>query len=73
MEEGDNHDRVMTFLKPEQIDTSLLEPSDPTLTMYRLTTAEIPLRDRSQEIHTTLEQDPNIAPFLPQIRDATLP
>ena len=63
----------MTFLKPEQIDTSLLEPSDPTLTMYQLTTAEIPLRGRAQEIHTALEQDPNIAPFLPQIRDTTLP
>ena len=67
MEEGDNQDRVMTFLKPEQIDTSLLELSDPTLTMYQLTTAEIPLRDHVQEIHTALEQDPNIAPFLPQI------
>ena len=67
MEERDNKDRVMTFLKPKQIDTSLLEPSDPTLAMYRLTTAEITLRDRAQEIRTALEQDPNIAPFLPQI------
>ena len=72
MEEGENQDRVMTFLKPEQIDISLLDLSDLTLTMYRLTTVEVPLHDSAQEIHTALEQDPNVAPFLPQIRDATL-
>ena len=73
MEEENNRGRVMTFLKPEQINTSLLESSDLTLAMYRLTIAEILLQDCAQEIRTALEQDPNIAQFLPQIRDMTVP
>ena len=73
VEEGDNQERVMTFLKPEQVDVSLLDQSDPILAMYRLAAVEVPFYDRAQEIRTALDQDPNIAPFLPQIRDTALP
>ena len=68
----------MTFLKPEQVDTSLLDPDDPILASYRLYVAETQstepdVNTRSQTILAALEQDPEVGPFLPQIRDPALP
>jgi hypothetical protein len=71
-------ERTMTFLKPEQVDTSLLDPEDPTLASYLLYVAETSPAEpdvdtRSQSILAALDQDPEVGPLLPQIRDPTLP
>ena len=61
----------MTFLKPEQVDTSLLDSTDPILATYLLNVAtEIP---RTQRILIALDEDPEISPYLPQIRNPALP
>src|SRR5271156_5125161 len=67
----------MTFLKPEQVDTSLLDPEDPILATYLLnainTTLDTPDDPRTHDILAALNQDPEIGPYLPQIRDPALP
>jgi hypothetical protein len=74
----DTGERTMTFLKPEQVDTSLLDPEDPILASYRLYVAEVPSTEpdtnsRSHTILAALDQDPNVGPYLPQIRNPALP
>jgi hypothetical protein len=67
----DASERTMTFLKPEQVDTSLLNPADPILATYLLNVAtEIP---RTQRILTALNKDPEISPYLPQIWNPAWP
>jgi len=73
----DASERTMTFLKPEQIDTSLIDPEDPILATYLLNavdaTPAAPENTRAQNILAALDQDPDIGPYLPQIRDPALP
>src|SRR5271170_2282449 len=66
----DASERTMTFLKPKQVDTSLLDSTDPILATYLLNIAtEIP---RTQRILITLDEDPAISPYLPQIWNPAL-
>src|SRR5271168_4309955 len=73
----DASERTMTFLKPEQVDTSLLDPEDPILATYLLNVVDATpaaLEDtRAQSILAALDQDLEIGPYLPQIRDPALP
>src|SRR5277367_2545827 len=69
--EKDASERTMTFLKPEQVNTSLLDPADPILATYLLNVAtEIP---HTQHILTALNEDPEISPYLSQIRNPAMP
>jgi len=74
----DVSERIMTFLKPKQVHTSLLDPEDPILATYLLnvvdTTPATPEGTRIQNIiRAGLDQDPEIGPYLPRIRDLALP
>ena len=73
----DASERTMTFLKPEQVDISLLNPEDPILATYLLnivdTTTATPEDARTQNILAALDRDPEIGPYLPQIRDPASP
>jgi hypothetical protein len=68
---------TMTFLKLKQVDTSLLESEDPIPTIYHLHTVDLtPVTqedDHIQAIHPALDQDPEVGPYLPQIRNLTSP
>ena len=74
----------MTLLKPEQIDTSLRPADDPILASYTLAAvhtidnaASITTITRSQDrvtaIRNALEQDDNVSPLLPYLRNTALP
>src|SRR6202045_5214385 len=59
---NDASERTMTFLKPEQVDTSLLDPEDPILATYLLNAAAatpaVPEDARTQSILAALDHDP---------------
>ena len=67
----------MTFLKPEQVDTSLLDSEDRIPVAYLLQATDLTPAtqedDCVQAILTALDQDPQVGPYLPQIRDPSLP
>jgi len=73
----DASEHTMTFLKPEQVNTSLLDSSDPILAIYLLnmvnTTRVVPKDACIQDILVALDQDSNIGPYLPQIHEPALP
>ena len=76
---NDVSERTMTFLKPEQVDTTLLPADDPILASYILFSANITAismkRDEARvlSIRNTLEEDAEVSPLLPYLRDPTLP
>src|SRR5271167_455184 len=75
----EDRSKTMTFLKPDQIDTTLLEQdTDPEpLQEFSLNAAIIDTIGVDQElqerIKETLPKDTEIAPYLDQIADPTLP
>ena len=74
----DTSEHIMTFLKPEQVNISLLDQNDAILIFYRLCVADtLPMEPetntRSSTILAALSQDPDLGPFFPQIPDPALP
>ena len=79
----DTSERTMTFLKPEQVDTSLLIHDDPVLASYCLAAAEatpaagaitIDCNETlATQIHDALERDAAVSSLLPYLRDLALP
>jgi len=73
----DANERTMTFLKPKQVHTSHLDLEDLIPTAYLLHAADITPAtqedDHVQAILAALDQDPEVGPYLPQIRDPSLP
>jgi hypothetical protein len=82
----DTRERTMTFLKPEQVDISLLPTDDPVLATYALATTshsaitaittvgEIgPDGARSIAIREALERDGDVGHLLPYLRDPAAP
>ena len=80
---NDVSERTMTFLKPEQIDTSLLPTDDPLLTSYVLAAAHTVgdaasvttierSDDRAATIRNALDRDEVASYLLPYLRDPTL-
>ena len=81
---NDASERTMTFLKPEQVDTSLLPADNPVLASYILAAAHAvgdpatvttitASQDRVVAIRNALEQDDEVSPVLPYLRDTALP
>src|SRR6202048_1944245 len=76
---NDVSERTMTFLKPEQVDTTLLSADDPILASYILFSANITAismkRDEARvlSIRKALEEDAEVSPLLAYLRDPTLP
>ena len=81
---NDASERTMTFLKPEQIDTSLLPADDPVLASYVLAATHIvddstgatmigADEDRIAAIREALENDDEVSPLLPYLRNPTMP
>jgi len=80
---NDTSERTMTFLKPEQVDTSLLPWDDPVLASYCLAAAGAPLAagaitvGRNETLATqicdALEHDKAVSARLPYLRDPALP
>jgi transposase InsO family protein len=70
-------ERTMTFLKPSQIDTSLLPTDDPVLAAIALFPAQIldaPILDEfSDSLRTALDEDDTIATILSHLREPELP
>src|SRR5277367_1235758 len=62
----DASERTMTFLKPEQVDTSLLDSENPILATYLLHATDITPAtqedDRVRTILAALDQDPEVGP-----------
>src|SRR6202023_1596815 len=74
---NDVSERTMTFLKPEQVDTTLLPADDPILASYTLFSANITAISMKQDeaqvlfIRNALEEDAEVSPLLPYLRDPT--
>ena len=77
--EEDRDIRTMAFLKPDQVDTSLLNPETPEaiLQCVRLNSvvAEVMAIDEelAQNIRQALPADPQIGPYLKHLADDTMP
>ena len=79
----DASERTMTFLRPEQVDTSLLPHDDPVLASYCLAAAEATPavgaitiggnETLAAQIRDALEHDEAVSPLLPYLRDPVLP
>jgi hypothetical protein len=75
----DPGDRLMTFLKPKQVDLSLLDPADPILASYSINPIVIASTEppnslatpcpRQQAILRAQEQDPRLTSLLSYLRD----
>jgi hypothetical protein len=74
---NDAEARTMTFLKPNQVDTSLLDDSEVAhlnCTLAATNALNIGTNHaRAAAIRTALESDEEIRPHLPYLRDPTLP
>jgi hypothetical protein len=73
----DKEERTMTFLKPEQIDTSLID-GDPTLPAYSLNLGAVRELfgtddERVRTIINALPTDPEVGPYLHYLRSPDIP
>jgi hypothetical protein len=73
----DKEERTMTFLKPEQIDTSLID-GDPTLPAYSLNLGAVRELfgtddERVRTIINALPTDPEVGPYLHYLRSPDVP